>query len=101
MYAYWLQECLHVLIVFTNFYLFFCAQSTKQSSLQDSTAITQAQREVRDMLRILENQTHACLNESALNGLRRQLTELCSQFSMHLAGVPSPQFGPPSKKIRL
>ncbi|XP_064400409.1 calcium-responsive transcription factor-like isoform X2 [Halichondria panicea] len=69
--------------------------------VDDSPAIIQAQREVRDMLRILENQTHACLNESALNGLRRQLTELCSQFSMYLAGVPSPQFGPPSKKIRL
>ncbi len=79
--------------------VFLC--QINKSSLQDSTAITQAQREVRDMLRILENQTHACLNESALNGLRRQLTELCSQFSMYLAGVPSPQFGPPSKKIRL
>ena len=69
---------------------------------QDNTAISQAQREVRDMLRIIENQTHACLNETALNSLRRQLTELCSQFSMYLAGVPSSQFGPsPSKKMKL
>ena len=70
--------------------------------MQDNSAISQAQREVRDMLKIIENQTHACLNETALNGLRRQLTELCSQFSMYLAGVPSAQFGtPPNKKLRL
>lgn len=82
--------------------LYTPATSRHTEIAEDNTGITQAQREVRDMLKIIENQTHACLNETALNGLRRQLTELCSQFSMYLAGVPSTQFGaPPNKKPRL
>lgn len=54
------------------------------------------------MLHIIENQTHSCKNLQALNTLRRQLTELCSQFSMHLAGVPTKRFdGPPAKKAKV
>ena len=55
------------------------------------------------MLKIIENQSHACRNLSALNNLRRQLTELCGQFSMFLAGVPSSEFGsnaPPAKRSK-
>jgi hypothetical protein len=64
--------------------------SAPSSSL---SGVAQAQTEVRDILRIIENQTHACKTLPALNTLRRQLTELCSQFSMHLSGVPTRSFG--------
>ena len=40
------------------------------------------------MLTILENQTFACNNLHALQVLRRQLTSLCTEFSMHLASTP-------------
>lgn len=68
--------------------------------LQDNP-ISQAQTEVQSMLKIIENQTHACKNMSALNNLRRQLTELCGQFSVYLAGGQSADFvTPPTKRSR-
>ena len=38
------------------------------------------------MLTILENQMYACNDLGALQILRRQLTLLCTEFSVHLAG---------------
>lgn len=38
------------------------------------------------MLTILENQMYACRDLNALQILRRQLTTLCTEFSVHLAG---------------
>lgn len=54
----------------------------------NSSSIQQGQEEVRNMLTILENQTFACNNLHALQVLRRQLTSLCTEFSMHLASTP-------------
>ena len=68
------------------------SNSASFNNNNNSLVITGAQEEVRDILRIIDNQTHACRNLQALNTLRRQLTELCSQFSMHLAGVPTKSF---------
>lgn len=65
---------------------------------EQDTAVSQARTEVHDMLEIIRNQTCACNNVTALNYLRRQLTELCSQFSLHLAGMPSRNFDPPAGK---
>lgn len=65
--------------------------------VQDDS-VSQAQIEVQNMLRIIENQTHACKNLSALNNLRRQLTELCGQFSVYLAGGSAADFGTPAVK---
>ncbi|KAL5501955.1 hypothetical protein EMCRGX_G008640 [Ephydatia muelleri] len=65
---------------------------------EEDTVLSQARTEVHDMLEIIRNQTCACSNVSALNYLRRQLTELCSQFSLHLAGLPSRSFDSPAIK---
>lgn len=46
----------------------------------------QTRDEVRGMLTILENQTKACTDMHALGVLRRQLTALCTELSMYLAG---------------
>ena len=61
---------------------FFCSQAS------DTGLVQQAQTEVRSMLQIIENQSYACQDLSALQTLRRQLTSLCTEFSMHLAGLP-------------
>lgn len=56
--------------------------------LNNNNYVKQSQEEVRCMLKIIENQTYACSNAHALQVLRRQLTSLCTELSMHLAGTP-------------
>lgn len=58
------------------------------------------------MLTILENQMYACRDLNALQILRRQLTTLCTEFSVHLAGqkrhhVTSPESDDNNKRIHL
>ena len=59
-----------------------------QVSDQSSSMASQSQADIRSMLQIIENQTYACHDLNALQTLRRQLTVLCTEFSMHLAGTP-------------
>ena len=63
--------------------------------------IRQSQEEVRCILKILENQSYACNNVQALQVLRKQLTSLCTELSMHLAGVTPKRGHDPSTCIPL
>jgi hypothetical protein len=73
------------LVAFPRSNVFISPDASLEYAMEESSILT-AQQEVQSMLTILENQTYSCKDLKALQTLRRQLTSLCTEFSVHLAG---------------